>query len=295
MKRHEWFRLLLLSFLWGGSFLFYRILATELPPFSTVFSRVLIGGGAILLWLKARNTAVVIPRGLWGRLIILSLLNNVIPFTLFAWGETRVSGGTASILNAMTPMFVVLVSGLILRTEPLTSRRILGVFSGLAGVTALVGPDAILGADLLGQAACLLAALSYGFALPFGRTIKGLSPTVLAAAQLCTSTLVLLPLVLLFDQPWTLAEPSASTWGAVFGLGLLSTGVAYIIFFGLLATAGATNLSLVTLLVPISALMLGRLVLDEPITPSAIFGMVLIAIGLAAIDGRLFRRTAQAK
>ena len=295
MKRHEWFRLLLLSFLWGGSFLFYRILATELPPFSTVFSRVLIGGGAILLWLKARNTAVVIPRGLWGRLIILSLLNNVIPFTLFAWGETRVSGGTASILNAMTPMFVVLVSGLILRTEPLTSRRILGVLSGLAGVTALVGPDAILGADLLGQAACLLAALSYGFALPFGRTIKGLSPTVLAAAQLCTSTLVLLPLVLLFDQPWTLAEPSASTWGAVFGLGLLSTGVAYIIFFGLLATAGATNLSLVTLLVPISALMLGRLVLDEPITPSAIFGMVLIAIGLAAIDGRLFRRTAQAK
>lgn len=290
MKRADWIRLIALSLLWGGSFLFFRMLALELPPMTTVLSRVLIGAAALLLFLRARGVAFAVPSAQWGRLVVLALLNNVLPFTLFAWAETRVSGGTASILNAMTPMFTVLVTGLVFRTEALTAARIVGVVCGVAGVVALVGPDALTGADLLGQAACLLAAISYGFALPFGRRITGLPPQVMATAQLLTATLVMLPLVLAIDQPWTLPSPDRAGWMAVIGLGLFSTGIAYLLFFNLLASAGPTNLSLVTLLVPVSALFLGRVVLDEPISPRALIGMALIAAGLAAIDGRLLRR-----
>ncbi len=290
MKRSDWLLLLALSALWGGSFLFYRMLAFELPPLTTVLSRVSIGAAAILLYLRASNVPLVIPRSQWRRIATLATINNVIPFTLFAWGETRVSGGTASILNAMTPMFTVLVTALILRTESLTTSRLAGVACGIAGVVVLVGPDALMGADLLGQGACLLAAVSYGFALPYGRRITGVAMPVLAACQLSAATLILLPLVLLIDQPWTLADPTTAGWIAIGGLGLLSTGLAYLIFFRLLASAGATNLSLVTLLVPVSALLLGHLVLSEPITPRALGGMALIAAGLAAIDGRVFRR-----
>jgi len=289
MKHTDWFRLIALSTLWGGSFLFYRILATELPPLTTVLSRVAIGAVAIFLYLRARRVEIAVPRAQWGRIVVLAILNNVVPFSLFAWGESRVSSGTASILNAMTPIFVVLVTGLVLRTEKLTWARVLGVLCGIAGVAVLVGPDVLLGADLLGQAACLLAAVSYGFALPWGRRITGLEPPVLAMAQLSAATLILLPLVLLFDQPWSLANPDFIGWAAVAGLGLLCTGLAYIIFFAVLASAGATNLSLVTLLIPVSALLLGRVVLGEPITPGALGGTALIALGLAAIDGRLLR------
>lgn len=290
MKPTDWLRLIVLSLLWGGSFLFYRILATEVPPLTTVLSRVLIGAVAILLYLRATGTTFAVPVAQRGRLAILAVLNNVIPFTLFAWGETRISGGTASILNAMTPMFTVLVTGLVWRTERLTAARLAGVAFGIAGVVVVVGPDALVGADVLGQAACLLAALSYGFALPFGKRITGLPPKVLAAAQLGMSTLILVPLVLLIDQPWTLATPDAAGWMAIAGLGLLSTGIAYMIFFSLLASAGPTNLSLVTLLVPVSALLLGRIVLGEPFGLRALGGMALIGAGLAAIDGRVLRR-----
>ena len=287
MKRTDWFRLIALSTVWGGSFLFFRILATELPPLTTVLSRVAIGAFAIFLYLRARGVAITVPRAQWGRIAILAILNNVVPFSLFAWGESRVSSGTASILNAMTPMFVVLVTGLVLRTEKLTWPRVLGVLCGIGGVAVLVGPDALLGADLLGQAACLAASVCYGFALPWGRRITGLNPPVLAMAQLTAASIILLPLVLVFDRPWGLANPDVIGWVAIAGLGLLCTGLAYIIFFAVLASAGATSLSLVTLMVPVSALLLGRVVLGEPITPGAMGGMALIALGLAAIDGRL--------
>lgn len=294
MKRTDWLRLIALSALWGGSFLFYRILATQLPPLTTVLSRVAIGGLAIMVYLRISGIAVVVPTGQWRRIVMMAVLNNVIPFSLFAWGETRVTGGTASILNATTPLFVVLVTGLVWRSEVLTWQRITGVLCGFAGVMVLVGPGALLGADLLGQTACLLAAVSYGFALPLGRRITAVAPPVLAAAQLGTATLIMLPLVIIFDQPWHLASPNAAGWAAVVGLGLLCTGLAYLIFFALLRSAGATNLSLVTLLVPVSALFLGWLVLNEPITEGALAGMALIALGLAAIDGRLLRRFSRA-
>ena len=289
MKRKDWFRLVVLSLLWGGSFLFYRMLATELPPVTTVFSRVSIGAVAIWVFLIVRGTPLVVPRDQWRRILVVALLNNVVPFALFAWGETRVASGTASILNALTPIFVVLVTGLVLRTDALTAGKLVGVVCGLAGVVVLVGPDALVGADLLGKGACVLAAISYGFALPLGKRVVGVAPPVMALAQLGTATLVLLPFVLVFDAPWGLAAPSVAGWVAIAGLGLLSTGLAYIIFFALMASAGPTNLSLVTLLIPPSALVLGWAVLGEAVAVSAVAGMGLIGVGLVVIDGRVFR------
>ncbi len=285
----DWAVLGVLSVVWGGSFLFYRVLAFQVPPFTTVFSRCAIGAVALAVFVALRGAAPLPPVRLWPRFLLLGLINNVLPFTGFAWGETRVSGGTAAILNAMTPIFTVLVTGLLLRTERLTGGRIAGIACGFAGVAVLVGPHALLGQDLLGQAACLGAALSYAFGVPYARSIRGVAAPQMAVGQLAASSAIMLPLWLAVDRPWTLAAPSPAGWGAMLGLALLSTGFAYLLFFRLLARIGATNLVLVTFLVPISALLLDAAVLGERIGPSAIAGMVLIALGLACIDGRLLR------
>ncbi len=286
----DWATLAVLSVVWGGSFLFYRVLAFQLPPFTTVLARVAIGGAALTAVLLLRGQTPLPPRRLWGRFLLLGLLGNAVPFTAFAWGETRISGGAASILNAMTPIFTVLVTGLLLRTERLTAARLAGIACGVCGVAVLVGPAALLGRDVLGQAACLGASLSYGFATPYARSIKGVPAPQMAVGQLAGATVIMLPLALLADRPWTLAAPSAAGWASLLGLALLSTAFAYVLFFRLLARIGATNLALVTFLVPVSALLLDAAVLGETIGPGSLAGMVLIAAGLACIDGRLARR-----
>jgi drug/metabolite transporter (DMT)-like permease len=289
MNGGDWLRLGALSLLWGGSFLFYRMLATELPPLTTVFGRVAIGGLALFAILAPRRAPIRVPRAQWARFFGLAALNNAIPFTLFAWGETRVTGGTAAILNAMTPMFAVVVGTLVWR-EALTGARVAGVACGIAGVVVLIGPGALVGQDLLGQAACLLAALSYGVSAHYVRRIAGVTPPNMALGQLTASSLMLLPFVLLADRPWTLPSPSTTGWIALLGIAIPCTALAYLLFFDLVARAGGNNTVLVTLLVPVSAVLLGTLVLGEPVAWNAIAGMALIALGLAAIDGRLLRR-----
>jgi len=290
MNGGDWLRLVALSVLWGGSFLFYRMLATELPPLTTVLGRVAIGAAALLAILLPRAAPVRAPRGQWLRFFGLAALNNVIPFALFAWGETRVASGTAAILNAMTPMFSVVVGAFVFRAEALTAGRVAGVACGIAGVVVLIGPGALLGQDLLGQGACLLAALSYGVSAHYVRRITGVTPPNMALGQLTASSLMLLPLVLLVDRPWTLPPPSAAGWVALLGIAIPCTAFAYLLYFDLVARAGGNNTVLVTLLVPVSAMMLGAAVLGEPVTWNALAGMALIAAGLAAIDGRLLRR-----
>lgn len=287
MRAGDWLRLAGLSGLWGGSFLFYRMLAGEIPPLSVVLGRVAFGAVGLVAILAARGRSLRVPRAQWGRIAVFALFNNAVPFTLFAWAETRIGGGTAAILNAMTPLFTALTSAWVWRTERLTVARLAGVACGLAGVAVLVGPQALLGQDIAGQAACLLAALCYGVIIPYGRRIAGLAPHGIALGQMLAATAIMLPLALLIERPWTLPSPSLAGWGALLGLAVLSTTLAYLIFFDLLARAGATNLTLVTFLVPVSALLLGALVLDEAVGWTALAGMALIACGLAAIDGRL--------
>jgi len=223
----------------------------------------------------------------------MALLNNVLPFVLIAWGQHRIASGLASVLNATTPLFTVLVAHALTPDERLTPIKAGGVAVGFAGAAVMIGPDALggLGTGALAQFACLAAALTYAFAGIFGRRFRrmGVTPVATAAGQVSASTLMLLPIMLLVDRPWTLAAPHAATWGAVLGVGLLSTALAYVLYFRILAVAGATNLLLVTFLIPVSAILLGVLVLHEALLPRQAGGMALIGMGLMLLDGRLPR------
>ena len=292
MNAKVWAMLVVLSVLWGGSFFFFKVLVTALPPFTVVLGRVGLAALALNLYLGLRRDALPLNAPLWRAFLVMGLLNNVLPFSLIVFGETRISSGLASILNATTPLFTVLAAHVLTNNEKLTAAKGVGVFLGFLGVVALVGPDALssLGqGDLVGEAACLGAALSYAFAGIYGRRFKGVAPLKVAAGQLSASSLVLAPLCLIVDKPWTLPMPGASVWAAFAGIALVSTALAYVLYFRILAVAGATNLLLVTFLLPISAMTLGVLALGETVSGRALGGMGLIGLGLAAIDGRVWR------
>jgi drug/metabolite transporter (DMT)-like permease len=289
MGGREWALLALLSLLWGGSFFFIKIMLTDIPPLTMVMGRIAIAAIALHVTLRIRR--ITLPRGvgLWRSYFVMGLINNVIPFTLIVFGETQVSSGLASILNATTPIFTVLIAHCLTRNEKLTRRKLLGVAFGFGGVAVLMGPDALRapGGSVLGEAACLGAALSYAFAAIYGRRFKSLPPLTVATGQITASTALSLPLALLIERPWVLAPPALSSWLALTGSALLSTAFAYLLYFRILSAAGATNVLLVTFLVPVSALLLGSVILGEHVSPEAIAGMLSIGLGLAAIDGRL--------
>ena len=290
----EWAMLIALSLVWGGSFFFNGAAVRELPPLTVVVLRTGLGAAALWLFCRSRGVAILFNTPVWSAFFVMGLLNNVVPFSLIVWGQTHIASGLASILNATTPVFTVIVAHFFTRDERLTLNRMAGVVLGLAGVTVMIGPAVLsgLGAAILAQFAILAAALSYAFAGVFGRRFRelGVSPVATATGQVTASTLILAPVALLVETPWTLAMPSAPVWLSVLGLALLSTAFAYILYFRILAKAGATNVLLVTLLVPVSAILLGALILGERLEPRHFAGMALIAAGLAAIDGRLLRR-----
>jgi drug/metabolite transporter (DMT)-like permease len=289
MGRREWTMLALLSLLWGGSFFFIKVIVTQIPPLTMVMGRVGIAAAALNAALWIRRTPLPRSSGLWRSFLVMGLLNNVIPFTLIASGETRVSSALAAILNATTPIFTVLVAHLLTPNEKLTRNKLLGVLLGLAGVAVLIGPrelEATGGFSILGEICCLLAALTYAFAAIYGRRFKSLAPLTVATGQLTASTLVLLPLSLAIDHPWSLAPPGVWSWLALLGIALFSTALAYLLYFRILAAAGATNVGLVTLLVPVSALLWGASILGERLSTAGVLGMLLIGVGLLAIDGR---------
>lgn len=293
MGTREWAKLIVLSVLWGGSFFFIGVAVNELPPLTIVFSRVLLA--ALALWCIALVMGERFPRcwRVWAAFLGMGLLNNVLPFTLIVWGQTQIASGLASILNATTPIFTVIVAGRLLPDERITPLKTLGVVIGFIGVGVMIGIPALGDTgNAWAQIAILVAALSYAFAGVFGRRFKamGVSPMVTAAGQVTTSALVMLPLTYLIEGPFPFNNVSAGTWAALIGLAVISTAIAYVLYFSLLASAGATNLLLVTLLIPVSAVLLGWLFLSESLQWIHITGMGLIAIGLSAIDGRLWRK-----
>ncbi len=291
MGAREWALLLTLSVLWGGSFFFIGVAVKAIPPFTLVVLRV--GLAALALLLVVRALGLRLPRevSLWRAFFAMGLLNNLVPFSLIVWGQTQIASGLASILNATTPLFTVLVAHFLTQDEKLSGRRLTGVLTGFAGVAVIIGLDRLegLGSNTLAQLAVLGATLSYAFAGVYGRRFRtlGVAPLVTATGQVSASTLMLLPLALLVDRPWSLALPPLPVWGAVLGLALVSTALAYILFFRILAAAGATNVMLVTLLIPASAILLGALFLGERLAAGDFAGMALIFLGLAVIDGRL--------
>jgi len=244
---------------------------------------------ALHLLLLARRDPLVLTLQQWKSFLVLGLLNNVIPFSLIAFGEIRIASGSAAILNATTPIFTILVAHFFTSDEKVTAAKGVGVLAAFLGVAVLIGPAALSGfgqSDLLGDAACLLAAAVYSLGATYGRRFKGLAPLKIATAQVTAATIILIPLTALVDRPWALPMPSPGAWAALLAIALLSTSLAYLLFFRILAVAGATNLVLVTFLLPGSALILGALFLDETVTLRALMGLALIGLGLAAIDGR---------
>lgn len=290
----EWVLLVALSVLWGGSFFFVGVAVEELGPLTIVALRVGLAAlalNALVILLGQRMPA---DPSLWVAFLGMGLLNNVIPFTLIAWGQGHITSGLASILNATTPFFTIMVAHFLTRDEPFTLDRIIGVVIGFAGVAYMLGAEVHEGAAhrSWAQVTVLAGALSYAFAGVFGRRLRtlGCSPLLTACGQVTASALVLTPLALSVERFWQQPWPGLETWSAVFGLALFSTALAYLLYFRLLATAGATNLLLVTFLIPASAILLGTLFLGERLELRHLAGMGLIGLGLAAIDGRPLRR-----
>ncbi len=290
MNAQEGALLIALSAIWGSSFFFYKILGATLPPFTIVLGRIALAAIVMNLVLAWRGEGLGL-RAPWGRLALLGTLNTVIPFSLFAWAETHVTSGMAAMLNATTPLFAVILAHF-LTVERLTWSRVAGIALGLCGVAVLVGPSALRGAraNLLGDAACVLASFIYAVAGQYSRRLHGLGFLRLATGQVTAGAVVLLPLAAMVDRFWLLPAPDLQTWAALAGIALLCTAIAYALFFRLTATAGTTNAMLVTLLQPVSTLLLGRLFLGEAVPLRAYGGMLLIAAGLASIDGRLLAR-----
>lgn len=290
MSRTTWSLLILLSLLWGGSFFFISIAVQDLPVFTIVWLRVAIA--AAVLWGVIALTGQQIA---WTRPAIVAcigvgILNNAIPFSFIIYGQASIPSGLASILNATTPLFTVVATHLLTSDDKLNRAKIIGVTLGIAGVAVLVGPD-VFGeaAPVIAQLAILAGALSYGIGGVWSRRFKGLGlPAIgIAAGQLTVSSILMLPIMLAVDQPWQIAAPGTSAALAVLGLAIISTALAYILFFRILDLAGPTNVSLVTFLIPVSATLLGWAFLSERLGPGEFIGALLIGAGLAAMDGRL--------
>ncbi|WP_407183399.1 DMT family transporter [Bradyrhizobium centrosematis] len=282
-----WSLLAVLSILWGGSFFFNGAALRDLPPLTLVLLRVVLGAAILLPLLRAQR--ISLPKGMtgWRPFVLIGLLNNVIPFSLIVIGQTFIPSGLASILNATTPLFTVIVMAAA-GEEALQMRRLAGVALGVLGVVILRGwgietrPGQGLGILL-----CLGGALSYGFAaLAARRLLKDAAPLGTATFQLMASTVMMAVVAGAVEQPWRLAAPGVATWLAVLGLAALSTALAYIVFFQIIRRSGASNVMLVTLLIPVTAILLGWLVLGESISTREIAGAIVVGSALLVIDGR---------
>lgn len=291
MSSSDWAMLIVLSILWGGSFFFVGIAVKALPPLTIATLRVSLAALTLFLFLSCSGQCFPRDIKLWCTFVVMGILNNVIPFSLIIWGQSHISSGLASILNATTPLFAVLVAHLCTDDEKMNGKKIFGVSIGFAGVAVMIGWDTLteLGSSIY-SFAILGAALSYSFAGIYGRRFRrlGIKPIITATGQVSVSSLILIPAALFIEKPCTLPAPDLEVWLAIAGLAILSTSVAYILYFRILATAGATNVLLVTLLIPVSAILLGTLFLGEEIELPHFVGMGLIGAGLLSIDGRLF-------
>jgi drug/metabolite transporter (DMT)-like permease len=291
MNGRDWAILGILALIWGGAFFFIGVAVRHVPPLTYVWLRLTIAAAAMWFYLRVRGQKLGLPREVWGSILLLALLNNALPFTLFGWGQTHIASGLASILNATTPIWGVVVAHFLTHDERMSPRKIAGVLLGFGGVATMIGPSLLssLGTNAIAQLACVTASLSYALAAVWARRFRrmGVSPLSVTTGQLTAGALMMLPLSMLVDQPWTDPFPPLTAWGAIVSLALFCTAFGYVLYFRLIATSGATNALLVTLLVPPVAIVLGALFLDETLAPQDFIGLALIALGLAAIDGRL--------
>lgn len=294
MTARDWLLLWVLSVLWGGAFFFAAVAVKEVPPLTLVLCRVGIAAFILFVFIKFKGEQIPLGRPFLSIFLMMGFFNNLIPFSLLFWAQTAIPSGLASILNATTPIFSIVVAHFLLSDEKMAANKVVGAALGFAGVAVLFGGDALSGVSVstLGILACLGAALSYGFASVFGRRYRtlGITPSIGALGQLSATTIMMIPIVMFFDQPWTLTMPGTEAIAAIVSLAVASTALAYLIYFRVLESAGAVNAALVTLIVPITAIFLGTMFLDEELATRHYVGMALILAGLIAVDGRLMKR-----
>ena len=292
MDSRDWLRLATLAACFSGAFFFNRFALADLPPLTIVLARVALAAAALHLVLRLRGERLPAGWCHWRAFLVMGALGNALPFALTIFGQTRIASGLASILIATTPLYTIVAAHLLTRDEKLSPNRLAGVLIGFAGAVVVIGPGSLLetGGDrreLAGHLAVLGAAVCYALAAVYARRFRALPPLTTAASQLSGATLGLLPVVLVVDRPWTQGMPGAEAVGAIAGLALLCSALAYVLYFRILASVGLTNLAPVTFLVPVGALLLGTTLLDERIESRQALGMAVIFLGLASVDGRL--------
>jgi drug/metabolite transporter (DMT)-like permease len=290
----EWMLLVGLSILWGGSYLFMKLAVLTVPLFTIVLGRVSIAALALLIVLTISGTGIPKGRRIWLAFFGMGIFNNVIPMSLIVFSQNSISVGLASILNSITPLFTILVAHMTTNDERLTFRKLVGISFGIMGVVMLMGPELVdnFGVAALGEWACLGAALSYACANTFGRRFVqlGTKPMQTAFGQVVASTVILAPLVIVVDQPWTISDPGFLPVLSILALGLFCTALAYVIYFQILARSGATAIALVTFMIPPSAILMGWLALGEQISSQDFLGMSLIGVGLFSVNRQSNRK-----
>ncbi|MBQ9351110.1 DMT family transporter [Phyllobacterium sp.] len=276
--------LAILATLWGASYTFIRVGVETIPPVTFIAARTLIAGGLLLAIIKLRGLALPRDPAIWKRFLIQACINSVIPFTLIAWAELTVNAGLATILNSTTPIFAFLLTVLITRHEAVTTRKVFGVAAGVIGISLIIGLEAFngIGKELVAQLAIVAATISYAAAAILGKGFKNLDPMMPAAGSMLCGAVILIPVSLVVDRPWTLA-PSAHSLLALLGLAVFSTALAFVIYFRLINTLGTVGTtSQAYLRVPIGV-GIGVLFLGESLASTAWIGLVCVIAGVAAM------------
>ena len=276
--------LMVLAALWGASYTFIKIGVETIPPVTLIAARTLVAGSILLAILKARGMTLPRDRAIWGKFLFQACLNSAIPFTLIAWAEQSVDAGLAAILNSTTPIFAFLLTALVTRHETVTARKLFGVVAGIAGISLIIGVQALggLGAQLTAQLAIVAATIAYAGAAIFGRNFQGLDPMLPAAGSLICGALILTPISLAIEQPWTLA-PSPGSLLALAALAVFSTALAFVIYFRLLATLGTVSATAQAYLrVPVGV-AIGIVFLGESLSSTAWIGLACVIAGVAAM------------
>lgn len=290
----DWTRILGIALVWGSAFFLIEICLRDTGPFTLVAARLTLGAIALLLYCWATGIRIAVSSKLVAGFAFMGLFGNTLPFTFIALGQTQIASGLTAILIATTPLFTVLVGHLWKRTEPATASKLTGVIAGFLGVMVLMGLDALfdLASSGIGQLAILVAAFSYAISAVFGRRFRDIPSAATAAGMLVTSSLMAIPVAFIMETPFAIM-PSIASIASMISLGILSTSLAYVLYFKVLANAGATNAMLVTIIQPPIAILLGTTFLGEVLEPNQMFGLLLILAGLILVDGRLVRHVLQ--
>jgi drug/metabolite transporter (DMT)-like permease len=292
ISSRTWAELFVLALIWGGVFLAVRLALDEVPFVTSVAHRVF--WAAIILWIYVWLRGLSVPRDrrTWIALLVMGCLNNVIPFSLMAWGQLHIESGLASVFNSATAIFGVIIAALILADERLTTRKVVGSLIGFFGVATAIGLESLRNFDIisLAQLAVVAGTISYGFAGVWARiNLSALTPQVAAAGMLTGSSIVMVPAAFVIDGVPSF-DLSATALGAIAYNVIFATAGAYLLYYRILAAAGSANLMVVTLLMPPISIMLGALALDETLSTNVYVGLAFLALGLTILDGRVLAR-----